>query len=128
MRFPEVEEGIACKGTAIECVTFHTRKKTFLFVGKAELRLKLDESLAMAAKLAKTEPERFVVGGTAWIKVTFSPDSPPPLDILERWIDESYRLIAPKQLVEMLPAGETSREHRRPEPATKKSAKKKPAR
>ncbi len=95
MKYPEAEEGVACKGTALECATFKTRNKTFLFVGGANLRVKLKESLAEAAKLAKAESGRYKVGANGWVEVKFSKDEPPPLDVLERWIGESYRLLAP---------------------------------
>jgi len=108
LRYPEVEEGIACNGTAIECATFKARNKSFLFVGAAEARLKLRESIAEANKLATREPARFQVGGQGWVKIVFDPSTSAPLDVLERWIDESYRLIAPKQLVALLAERGTS--------------------
>src|SRR5215470_18046212 len=51
-RLPDVEQGIACKGTALESVTYQVRKKAFLFVGPKAARLKLDQSLGDARKLA----------------------------------------------------------------------------
>jgi hypothetical protein len=103
MRCPQAEEGIACKGTALECRTIKARNKAFL--RKTELRLKLGDSLAEAAKLAAKEPDRYQAGPGGWVKVTFSAAQPPPLDVLKRWIDESYRLLAPKQLVAMVGDG-----------------------
>ena len=97
LRYPEVEEGIACKGTALECATFKARTKAFLFVGQSEARVKLHESLTEAAALAAQEPGLYQVGGHGWVKVTFDGKSF-PLDVMERWIDESYRLLAPKSL------------------------------
>jgi hypothetical protein len=77
MRYPEAEEGIACKGTAIECSVYKAKKNSFLFVGDREIRLKL--------------------------KVKLGTHEPPPLDLPEQWIDESYRAVADKRLVAMLP-------------------------
>ncbi|MSQ96453.1 MAG: MmcQ/YjbR family DNA-binding protein [Gemmataceae bacterium] len=102
-QFPEAEEGIACQGTAIECTTFKARNKAFLFVGVVEARLKLQESLVEAIKLAAKEPSRYQVGAHGWVKLTFGQDDSPPLELLARWIDESYRLLAPKNLAAMLP-------------------------
>lgn len=102
LRYPKAEEGVACKGTALECSTFKARKKAFLFVGGA-VRVKLRESLAEAARLAKKDPACYKVGANGWVAVTFSHDQSPPPGLLERWIDESYRLLVPKQLVAMLP-------------------------
>ena len=103
MRYPEAEEGIACKGTAIECSVFKAKKKSFLFVGAREIRLKLKESLPEAARLASKEPARYEAGSQGWIKVKLDTNEAPPLDLLEQWIDESYRTIAGKRLVVMLP-------------------------
>ena len=103
LRYPEAEEGIACRGTSLECSTFKARKKAFLFIGAANVRVKLQDSLAEAAKLAAKEPDRYKVGAHGWVEVKFTSDEPPPLEVLERWIDESYRLLVPKQLAETLP-------------------------
>jgi predicted DNA-binding protein (MmcQ/YjbR family) len=101
LKYPEAEEGIACKGTAIECTTFKARGKAFLFLARTNLRLKLGESLAEATALAAKEPGRYEVGAHGWIKVTLGDDRL-PMELLTRWIDESYRLLAPKQFVAML--------------------------
>jgi hypothetical protein len=92
-QFPGVEETIACRGTAVESSAFKVGKKTFLFLRAADARLKLEQSLSEAAKLAKKEPSRYSAGAMGWIKVELMPE-PPPLDLLRRWIDESYRLMS----------------------------------
>jgi hypothetical protein len=38
------------------------------------------------------------------VTATFGPKDTPPIDLLEDWIDESYRAQAPKKLVSSLPA------------------------
>ena len=35
MRLPDVEPGVACKGTALESITYQVRNKAFLFVGRS---------------------------------------------------------------------------------------------
>jgi hypothetical protein len=65
--------------------------------------LKLSDYLAEAAKLAANEPGLYKTGAKGWVTVKFDADRSPPLDVLARWIDESYRLLAPKQLVALLP-------------------------
>src|SRR5262245_43757452 len=102
MQYPGAEAGVACKGTALECTTVKVHNKAFLFLRKTDLRLKLGDSLAEAAKLAAKERDRYEAGAGGWVKVMFSAAQPPPLDLLKRWLDESYRLLAPKQLVAML--------------------------
>lgn len=94
MKHDDVEEGIACAGTALECATFKTNKKAFLFLGTANARLKLQDSLAEAAKLAKAEHDRYKAGANGWVEVKFAGDEAPPLDVMTRWIDESYQLMA----------------------------------
>ena len=97
MRLPDVEEDIACAGTAVECAKFQVRKKSFLFVGHDHVRLKLNDSLTEAVRLAKKEPARYSAKPTNyWVKVSFTPDNPPPIALVERWIEESYHLNAPK--------------------------------
>lgn len=103
LRYPEVEEGIACKGTPLECATFKARNKAFLFVGAAEAKVKLRESQAEATKLASEQPSRYKIGPQGWATVRFSDAEPPPLELPARWIDESYRAVADKRLVAMLP-------------------------
>lgn len=94
LRSPEVEEGIACKGTAAECSAYKSRKKTFLFVRTAALMIKLKESLPEAARLASEDPSRYTAGAGGWVTVKFGPDKPlPGRGLLELWVAESYRLI-----------------------------------
>jgi YjbR len=122
LRYPQTEEGIACKGTAVECTTFKARSKAFLFVGAKEIRLKLDASLAEATKLAAKEPERYKVGAHGWVAVSTGDRQFAPLNLLERWIDESYRLLVPKQLAVRLPERAKPRQYA---PKTKTSVAKK---
>ena len=42
------------------------------------------------------KPERSA-GACGWVKVTFAANNSPPLDIVSRWIDESYRLHCQNQ-------------------------------
>ena len=96
LRYPEAEEGIACAGTALESIAFKARKKAFLFVGPKDVKVKLGESLPEAATLASQSPGRYKVGTNGWVTVMYSAGDVPPLDLIERWIEESYRVIVPK--------------------------------
>lgn len=100
--YPEANEGIACEGTALEKSTFKARNKSFLFLGRKDLMVKLGDSLPEASALAAKEPGRYKVGAPGWVTVTFGEEDALPLDLLERWIDESYRLLAPKGLLAIL--------------------------
>jgi hypothetical protein len=111
MRHEGVEEAIACAGTPVESAAFKARKKTFLFLSAAHVRLKLDAALPEARALAAKEPGRYDVGSLGWIKVTLAPEPGPPLPLLERWIDESHGLVVG-------PAGAAAKK------AAKKTAKK----
>jgi hypothetical protein len=121
MRLPEVQEGIACEGTPVEKRAFKVRSKTFLFVDARVAMLKLRDSLADAASLAQRESARYQVGAHGWVTVTFDPESPLPLDRLETWIGESYRLMAPKGLL----AAQSPAGGKTPQQATTKAAAKK---
>jgi hypothetical protein len=61
--------------------------------------------LAEATRLAAKEPGRYAVGANGWVKITWAGGEPPPTDLLVRWVEESYRLLAPKPLVAELSAG-----------------------
>src|SRR5262245_3590177 len=84
LRYPEAQEGIACKGTALECSAFKVGSKTFLFLSAAE------------AKLKRAKP-------SGWVTVKFGAGESPSVGTVEEWLDESYRLFAPKRLVALLP-------------------------
>ena len=123
LRYPEAEAGTSCNRTA-----YRARKKGFLFVGTKDdsynLMVKLGASRADAKKLAKKDP-RFAVGSTGWVTATFQAKETPPRGLLEKWIDESYREVAPKPLVEMLGDGKKPRS--KTKAAKKRTAKTKAA-
>ena len=107
--FPEAQEGVACAGTAAEKRTVQVRKKAFVFLGATEAMVKLRESLPEALHLAAKEPSRYRVGALGWVTVTIGDAGAAPRELLERWVDESYRLQAPQALLESLsPRGEAS--------------------
>jgi hypothetical protein len=93
LRCPDTEEGIACKGTPVESSEFKAQKKTFLFLNEKQARLKLGPSLSRATRLASKEPGRYNVGAIGWVAVSFTDGEPPPLELLEKWVAESYREV-----------------------------------
>ena len=122
--YPEVEESIVCNKAA-----FKARNKGFVFLGMDDesynVMLKLDASISEATRLAKAE-SWCRVGANGWVTAVFGHKQAPPPGLLERWIDESYRLLAPKQLVAMLAEGGTqSATGRVKNPSRKKSSAKK---
>lgn len=103
LQYPETHEGIACEGTALEKRTIKARNKAFIFLGATDVMFKVAASIPEITALAAKEPTRYKVGAHGWTTVTFGDINTLPLDHLTRWLDESYRLIAPKQLVALLP-------------------------
>ena len=100
-QYPETEEATVCNKTA-----FKARGKSFLFLGVKDdawnVRLKLGDSISEAEQLAKKHPGRYDVGLHGWVLATFDDGESPPKGLMERWIDESFRLLAPKPLVKTL--------------------------
>lgn len=82
------------------------RKKVFLFMGHSDeglaLSVKLPSSNGVALSLPFTEPTGYGLGKSGWVSARFGPRETPPLDLLQEWIDESYRAIAPKKLIAQL--------------------------
>ena len=82
------------------------KKKVFLFLGRADgglsLSVKLPESATIALSLPFAEPTGYGLGKSGWVTARFAAGAKPPIEVLERWIDESYRAVAPKQLVASL--------------------------
>jgi len=82
--------------------------KVFLFLGKHEqvlgLSVKLPGSASFALGLPFASPTAYGLGKSGWVTARFAPREKPPVDLLKRWIDESYRAVAPKRLVASLDA------------------------
>lgn len=101
LSFPEVVEGDSCVKRS-----FKARKKGFLYLGENKdgynVMVKLGPSIEEARDLASARPDTWSVGKGGWAILKFAPSERPPAGLLERWIDESYRLQAPKTLVAAL--------------------------
>jgi predicted DNA-binding protein (MmcQ/YjbR family) len=100
LALPGTAEGVACAGTAMEAHTVTAGGKAFLFHRPEDLRLKLRDALPEATALAAAEPGRYRVGAHGWVTVLLA--DPPPVDLLARWVEESFRLVASKKLVAQL--------------------------
>jgi predicted DNA-binding protein (MmcQ/YjbR family) len=84
-------------------------KKVFVFLGAVEdfdkgvnFTVKLPVSGDDALNFPFTRPSGYNLGKSGWVTVRFPPDEEPPVDLFERWIEESYRAVAPKKLIERL--------------------------
>ena len=49
------------------------------------------------------EPIGYGLGRSGWITARFPKGETPDLDLMKRWIAESYRAIAPKKLAAAMP-------------------------
>jgi predicted DNA-binding protein (MmcQ/YjbR family) len=82
------------------------RGKTFVFFALLEnvlsLSVKLPSSGLMALTLPFASPTRYGLGKSGWITSRFSPGDQIPFELLQEWLEESYRAIAPKKLVARL--------------------------
>lgn len=97
LRYPEVEEGVSCNRAA-----FGARGKSFLFAGTGPggrgvvLLLELRDSLTDAQVRAREQPGTIVVGKTGWVTLRLADGQPLPRGV-ERWVEESYRVIVAKE-------------------------------
>ncbi len=98
--------------------------KTFAYVstdGKPfGISCKLPHSQAEVLMLENCEPAGYGLGKSGWVAASFPDDDLPPIEMIEEWIDESYRAQAPKRLIAELDGAP-------PRKAAAKSAKKKRA-
>lgn len=100
LALPDVTQGIAYKGTALERSTFAVKKKSFLFLGGEELMVKLDASSPAAEKVAQKSPDCCKAGAHGWVTLKYRHDDAPVLKVLTTWIEESYQLFAQKTVAE----------------------------
>jgi predicted DNA-binding protein (MmcQ/YjbR family) len=81
-------------------------RKVFVFLGSQGITVKLRESHGHALSLEGAKPTRYGLGPSGWVDVPIgTPDV--TLDLLQDWIEESYRIVAPKRLVAELDARAT---------------------
>lgn len=102
--FPEVVEGDSCVKRS-----FKARKKGFLYLGESKdgynVMVKLGPSLEEAQEMASERPKTWSVGKGGWAMLKFNADERPPEGLLERWMEESYRLQVPKTLLKIFDGG-----------------------
>lgn len=78
--------------------------KVFVFLGHDErsgppgMTVKLIESHGHALALEGAEPTGYGLGGAGWVNVPLHAEGA-TLDLLRDFIEESYRIVAPKRLV-----------------------------
>jgi predicted DNA-binding protein (MmcQ/YjbR family) len=104
LRFPEAVEEFPWGHSAIK-----VRGKAFVFMsaegGKFGLSCKLPHSHEAALLLPFATPTGYGLGKSGWVSANFAEkDGKVPVALLEEWIGESYRSIAPKKLAATLGA------------------------
>ena len=80
--------------------------KIFVFLGPAMSRrmtVKLDESHGHALAIEGAEPTGYGLGRAGWVTVPYRA-SGVSIAVLRDWIEESYRIVAPRRLVAELDA------------------------
>jgi predicted DNA-binding protein (MmcQ/YjbR family) len=82
--------------------------KIFVFAGMDEvdehgMTVKPRESHDQALSVPGAAPTGYGLGRAGWVTVPFRATTP-PLDVLKDWVEESYRLVAPKRLIAELDA------------------------
>jgi len=84
-------------------------KKVFVFFGVPDPRseqlivcVKLPHSGVAALDLGFTEPAGYGMGKHGWVAARIGPRERVDVKVIQGWIEESYRAIAPKKLVARL--------------------------
>jgi predicted DNA-binding protein (MmcQ/YjbR family) len=102
--FPEVTEDRPWEHPVLK-----VRNKVFVFFGSDDpdelsLTVKLPVSRDFAETFDFASPAGYGLGRSGWISCRFAAAEQPDLDLLKRWLAESYRAVAPKKLGALLPA------------------------
>ena len=101
LAYPETREDHPWGDTLIK-----VKGKTFVFMGcdgnTLALSVKLPQRKEFALEYPFASPTGYGLGKSGWVTAKFEKKDKPPLDILEAWIDESFRANAPKKLVAAL--------------------------
>jgi predicted DNA-binding protein (MmcQ/YjbR family) len=104
--------------------TLKVRGKAFIFMGMEEgqfsLSVKLPFSREAALTLPFTEPTHYGMGKSGWVTATFPPGKEAPLPLLQAWLDESFRAVAPKRLLAQMAEAKGKRVPQRPSAKQKK--------
>jgi predicted DNA-binding protein (MmcQ/YjbR family) len=85
-------------------VVVKVNRKVFLFLGEDDAEgagtfaLKLRESLDHALSIEGAEPTGYGLGKHGWVSIP-ARGRLPPIGVLRDFVDESYRLVAPRRLV-----------------------------
>ena len=83
-------------------------KKVLVFLGHSgetlSLSVKLPSSQLLALDLPFASPTGYGLARGGWVTAQFEKGESPPMELLIRWVDESYRAVATRRLVKELDA------------------------
>lgn len=88
-------------------VVVKVRGRIFVFAGpdgSRRMSVKLAESHAHALAIEGAEPTGYGLGKAGWVTVPYRAAGV-SLPVLRDWVEESYRIVAPKRLVAQLERG-----------------------
>ena len=102
LALPETSEDFPWGHTALK-----VRGKTFVWLDETDGRLSVTVKLPVSRDFALVfdfaEPTGYGLGRSGWISCRFPPGEAPDIDLIKRWITESYRAVAPKKLAATVP-------------------------
>ena len=84
------------------------RGKIFLFLGgdgnTVSFSVKLPHSAAEALEESYVEPTHYGLGKHGWVTAKVDAGREAPLELFRKWLDESFRAVAPKRVIAELDA------------------------
>jgi predicted DNA-binding protein (MmcQ/YjbR family) len=102
LAFPEAAEDFPWGHTALK-----VRGKTFAWLDESDgglsLTVKLPVSRDFALVFDFAAPAGYGLGRSGWISCRFAAGEEADVDLLKRWIAESYRAVAPRKLAALVP-------------------------
>jgi predicted DNA-binding protein (MmcQ/YjbR family) len=101
--FPEAWQDMPWDGDVVAKVA----KKIFVFFGTGEdpsVGVKLPQSAEQALLSEAVTPMGYGLGKWGWVVVHIDAPDAPERGVIEDWIEESYRAVAPKKLIAKLDA------------------------
>mgnify|MGYP000909102913 CR=1 FL=1 len=82
--------------------------KTFAYLSlegePLSISCKLPRSSGLALTMPQCTPAPYGLGKSGWVSAKFDSKEKPPVQLLQAWLEESYRVQAPKKLVRSLDA------------------------
>lgn len=97
LSYPETREDHPWGESAVK-----VKEKTFLFLRAGDsvsFSVKLPTSREFALEFPFTEPTGYGLGKSGWVTVKLETGNEIELEILKKWVDESFRAVAPKRLL-----------------------------